>query len=30
MEDVSRDELWARLERQLVSWISESRFTDQG
>ena len=25
MEDLSRDELWTRLERQLASWISESR-----
>ena len=28
MEDGSKDELWARLERQLASWISESKFTD--
>ena len=28
MSDVSKDELWARLERQLASWISESKFTD--
>ena len=30
MKDASKDELWSRLERQLASWISESKFTDQG
>ena len=30
MEDVDNSELWTRLERQLASWVSESRTSKQG